>query len=148
MLRYNPGIILAIGVAMGMGLGLPSTFLRTYATELGIPRIGLFFLVYSIAAIAIRVPTRRWTERFGPRRIILVGMAHHDGQHRGLSLGPCGMAIGPAGDRFRLLARHPLAGGGRGGQRHVSASSSRTGHRSDLGGLGLWGSWWPPPPSG
>ena len=73
--RYNPGIILAIGVAMGMGLGLPSTFLRTYATELGIPRIGLFFLVYSIAAIITRVPTRRWTERFGPRRIILVGMA-------------------------------------------------------------------------
>ena len=73
--RYNPGIILAIGVAMGVGLGLPSTFLRTYAAELGIPRIGLFFLVYSIAAIAIRVPTCRWTERFGPRRIILVGMA-------------------------------------------------------------------------
>jgi MFS family permease len=73
--RHNPGIILAIGVAMGMGLGLPSTFLRTYATELGVPRIGLFFLVYSLAAIAIRVPTRRWTERFGPRRIILAGMA-------------------------------------------------------------------------
>jgi MFS family permease len=75
VIRYNPGFILAIGMAMGMGLGLPSTFLRTYAAELGIPRIGLFFLVYSITAIAIRVPTRRWTERFGPRRIILVGMA-------------------------------------------------------------------------
>jgi MFS family permease len=73
--RYCPRIILLIGVTMGMGLGLPSTFLRTYATELGIPRIGLFFLVYALAAIAIRVPTRRWTERFGPRRIILAGMA-------------------------------------------------------------------------
>ena len=75
MRRHSPGIILVIGVTMGMGLGLPSTFLRTYATELGIPRIGLFFLVYCVAAIVIRVPTRRWTERFGPRRIILVGMA-------------------------------------------------------------------------
>jgi MFS family permease len=73
--RYSPGVILAIGVAMGMGLGLPSTFLRTYAAELGIPRIGLFFVVYAVAAVLIRVPTRRWTERFGPRRIIMVGMA-------------------------------------------------------------------------
>ncbi len=73
--RYCPGIILIIGVTMGMGLGLPSTFLRTYATEQGIPRIGLFFLVYCIAAVVIRVPTRRWSERFGPRRIILLGMA-------------------------------------------------------------------------
>ena len=43
--------------------------------ERGIPRIGLFFLVYCIAAVAIRVPTRCWSERFGPRRIILLGMA-------------------------------------------------------------------------
>jgi MFS family permease len=75
VLRYHPGVILAVAVAMGVGLGLPATFLRTYATELGVPRIGLFFLVYSIAAIVIRVPTRRWTERFGPRRIIIAGMA-------------------------------------------------------------------------
>jgi MFS family permease len=73
--RYSSGVILVIVITMGMGLGLPSTFLRTYATELGIPRIGLFFLVYSVAAITIRVPTRRWTERFGPRRIIMVGLA-------------------------------------------------------------------------
>jgi MFS family permease len=73
--RYSPRIILVIGVAMGMGLGLPSTFLRTYATELGIPRIALFFLVYSATAIVVRVPTRRWTDRFGPRPIILAGMA-------------------------------------------------------------------------
>jgi MFS family permease len=68
-------MILVIVVTMGMALGLPSTFLRTYATDQGIPRIGLFFLVYCIAAVVIRVPTRRWSERFGPRRIILGGMA-------------------------------------------------------------------------
>ncbi|MFZ1934743.1 MAG: MFS transporter [Thermoguttaceae bacterium] len=73
--RYSPGDILIIGVTMGMALGLPGTFLRTFAAERGIPRIGLFFLVYCIAAVAIRVPTRRWAERFGPRRIILLGMA-------------------------------------------------------------------------
>jgi MFS family permease len=73
--RYSPAAILFICVTMGMGLGLPSTFLRSYAAGQGIPRIGLFFLVYCIAAVAIRVPTRRWSERFGPRRIILLGMA-------------------------------------------------------------------------
>ena len=60
---------------MGVGLGLPGTFLRTYAAGLGISRIGLFFLVYAVAAIITRVLTRRWPERFGPRRIILLGMA-------------------------------------------------------------------------
>jgi len=73
--RHNPGVVLAVGVAMGIGLGLPATFLRPYAAELGIPRIGLFFLVYAVAAIITRVVTRRWAELFGPRRIILLGLA-------------------------------------------------------------------------
>ncbi len=73
--RHNPGIVLAIGVAMGMGLGLPTTFLRTYAAGLNITRIGLFFTVYAVAAIIARVLTRRWAERFSLRRIILLGMA-------------------------------------------------------------------------
>ena len=60
---------------MGAGLGLPATFLRTYAAELGIPRIGIFFLVYSIAAIVVRVVSRRWIDTIGTRTIILVGMA-------------------------------------------------------------------------
>ena len=73
--RHNPGLVLAVGVAMGIGLGLPSTFLRPFAAELGIPRIGLFFMVYAITAIITRVLTRRWVERFGPRPIILLGLA-------------------------------------------------------------------------
>jgi len=65
--------VMVLGVAMGFGLGLPGVFLRTYAAELGIPRIGLFFLIYAAAAIVTRVLTRRWSERFGPRPIILLG---------------------------------------------------------------------------
>jgi MFS family permease len=72
--RYRPGTVLVIGVAMGLGLGLPQTFLRTYAADLQIPRIGLFFLVYCVAAVITRVATRRWSERFGTRRIILIGL--------------------------------------------------------------------------
>ena len=40
-----------------------------------IPRIGLFFLVYAVTAIITRLLTRRWAERFGPRPLILLGLA-------------------------------------------------------------------------
>lgn len=73
--RHFPGALLLVGVAMGFGLGLPATFLRTYAVELDIPRIGLFFMVYAAAAIVTRVLTRRWPERYGSRPMILLGMA-------------------------------------------------------------------------
>lgn len=73
--RHHPGVVLAVGVAMGIGLGLPATYLRTYAADLGIERIGLFFMIYAIAAIITRIVARRWAERFGPQRIILIGCA-------------------------------------------------------------------------
>ena len=72
--RYHPGAVLVVGVAMGLGLGLPGVFLRTYAAELDIPRIGLFFLVYCAAAIVTRIVTRRWPERFGTRPLIVIGV--------------------------------------------------------------------------
>jgi len=73
--QYNPGIVLVMGVAMGIGLGLPTTFLRTYAAELGIAKIGLFFGVYAPAALATRLLTRRLPERFGTKPMILAGAA-------------------------------------------------------------------------
>ena len=73
--RYHPGTVLAVAAAMGMALGMPGVFLRPYAARLDIPRIGLFFLVYAVTAIVTRVITRRWAERFGARRIILLGTA-------------------------------------------------------------------------
>jgi MFS family permease len=71
--RHHPGTVLAVGMAMGLGLGLPAVFLRTYTAELHIPRIGGFFLVYTATAIVARVLSRRWPERFGNRRVILLG---------------------------------------------------------------------------
>ena len=72
--RYQPGTVLLVGVALGAGLGLPAIFLRTYAAELDIPRIGLFFAVYAPTAIATRVLTRRLPERFGLPPMILLGL--------------------------------------------------------------------------
>ncbi len=73
--RNHPGWVLLVGVAMGIGLGLPGTFLRPYAAELDIERIGLFFAAYAPAAIVVRILTRRLPERFGTTPMILVGMA-------------------------------------------------------------------------
>lgn len=71
--KYHPGMLLLVVVAMGSALNLPFTFLPTYAAELGIPRIALFFTVYSIAAVLTRIATRRWPERLGLRTMILLG---------------------------------------------------------------------------
>ncbi len=74
MLRhYHPGMVLVIGIAMGVALGLPTVFLRTYTAELGIAKIGLFFGVYTPAAVATRLLTRRLPERFGTKPVILAG---------------------------------------------------------------------------
>ncbi|MFH1923846.1 MAG: MFS transporter [Planctomycetota bacterium] len=72
--RYHPGMLLLVGAAMGIGVGVPTMFLRTYAAELSIPRIGLFFGVYAPAAILTRILTRRLPERLGLPRIILTGL--------------------------------------------------------------------------
>lgn len=73
--RYHPGAVLVVGIASGIGLGIPQTFLRTYAAELGLAKIGLFFGVYAPAAVITRIVTRRWTARYGLERIILGGTA-------------------------------------------------------------------------
>jgi MFS family permease len=74
--HYQPGLLLLLVVlAMGAALNLPNTFLPTYAAELAIPRIGLFFTVYSIVAVLTRVVTRHWPARLGLRPMLLVGTA-------------------------------------------------------------------------
>jgi MFS family permease len=72
--QHHPGAVLVVGVAMGMGASLPAVFLCTYAAEIQIPRISMFFTAFAVAAIVARVVTRRWPERFGNRPIILLGM--------------------------------------------------------------------------
>ena len=43
MRRYHPGVIMLVASAVGAGVSVPNTFLRTYAAEIDIPQIGLFF---------------------------------------------------------------------------------------------------------
>jgi MFS family permease len=72
--RYHPGRVMVMGIAMGFGLGLPTIFVRAFAAELHIPRIGMFFTVYSLTAIATRVLARRLPERLGLRPVALIGL--------------------------------------------------------------------------
>jgi MFS family permease len=72
--RYHPGALMLVGVALGIGVGLPATFLRTFTADLGIPKIQLYFLTYTVTAFLARLATRRLTERLGIRRVVLLGM--------------------------------------------------------------------------
>ncbi len=73
--RYQPGVILLVALAMGLGIGLPSVFVRAYAAEMSIVGIRNYFLVYALVAFTVRVTTRRWTQRLGIRTVILIGLS-------------------------------------------------------------------------
>lgn len=73
--RYHPGPMLLMGVAMGLGLNLPGTFLRPYSESLGLRDIGAFFGAYALTAFAARVTTRRVPDQIGVRPTIFLGMA-------------------------------------------------------------------------
>jgi MFS family permease len=72
--HYNPGMVLAVGAVAGAAIVLPQAFLRTFAGDLGIPRIWWFFFVVSVMAIGTRVVTLRAAERFGLEAILLIGL--------------------------------------------------------------------------
>lgn len=72
--RYNPGLILLMSVATGMGLNLPTVFLRPYMLDLGVPDgVAFFFNVYPPIAFITRLTLRRVPDKFGIRPMIAVG---------------------------------------------------------------------------
>lgn len=72
--RYHPGVLLLVGMAVGIGAGLPTAFLRPYAESLGIPGIWTFFWVYAPMAFITRIATRRMPQRMGLRPMIFAGI--------------------------------------------------------------------------
>jgi MFS family permease len=72
--RYHPGWVMVMSMAMGFALAMPTIFLRPFAQQQGIGRIGLFFTVYAASAIITRVVARRLPERIGLRPVVLLGM--------------------------------------------------------------------------
>jgi MFS family permease len=74
--RYHPGPVLLMGMATGLGLGLPPIFLRPYALELGIGELGTFFYPYMLVAFVTRLAMRRLPHVIGIRGMMLVGLAN------------------------------------------------------------------------
>ncbi len=72
--RYHPGRLLLMGMMMGIGVGLPGTFLRPYTEALGITTIGTFFGAYAVTAFVIRMATRHLPARIGIAPTILLGI--------------------------------------------------------------------------
>ncbi len=72
--RYHPGVLMTIGLVTGIAIGMPATFLRTFAAELNFERIAPFFTTYALTAIVTRLATRRLAEFWGIRGSILIGM--------------------------------------------------------------------------
>ncbi|MCX7426350.1 MAG: MFS transporter, partial [Planctomycetia bacterium] len=75
LVRYNPGMILLVSVALGMALSVPGSFLRPFTVELGIPHMATFFTAYASTAFVARVVASRLCERLGLRRVIFLGLA-------------------------------------------------------------------------
>ncbi|MCZ7624460.1 MAG: hypothetical protein C3F12_07840 [Candidatus Methylomirabilota bacterium] len=67
--RILPPILLAL--VFGLASGAVFVFLPTYATQVGLSRIGAFYIAYSVAAIGIRLTCGRLSDRWGRQRVIL-----------------------------------------------------------------------------
>jgi MFS family permease len=72
--QYHPGPMLLVAVAMGLGVGMPQTFLRAYALELNIEGIRFYFLVYAATAFLVRILTRRMAETHGVGWMVILGL--------------------------------------------------------------------------
>ncbi len=73
--RYHPGAIMMLGVVIGTGFVIPTTFLPTYTLDLGIERTGPFFIVYATVAFITRLATRRMPQTLGIAPMIYGGLA-------------------------------------------------------------------------
>ena len=73
--QYHPRGLLMMAIVMGVAIGLPATFLRTFVAELNINRLAPFFTIYALTAIATRIATRRAIDQIGTRAAVIIGIA-------------------------------------------------------------------------
>lgn len=73
--RYQPGFLLVVAIAMGLGIGTLQIFVRPFAEHLGVASLKTFFLTYASTAFLFRMLTRTWPARYGEPRMIVLGMA-------------------------------------------------------------------------
>ena len=72
-----PGLPLVLSATLILGLAINTAnfFVAPFARELGIARVGAFFLAYAAAVVSIRVFGRRMLDVLGPHRVSVPGFA-------------------------------------------------------------------------
>ncbi|MDA7977856.1 MAG: MFS transporter [Pirellulales bacterium] len=75
IMRFHPGVLLLVALAIGIGLGMPGVFVRPFGEEQGITVLAWFFWTYAPTAFAVRLMTRRFSSIYGVRPMILSGLA-------------------------------------------------------------------------
>lgn len=72
---YWPGAIMAVTLAFGACMTVPFVFLANYADQLPDSDLGPFFTVYASVGLIVRLGLRSWPDQFGPKRVMMAGMA-------------------------------------------------------------------------
>ncbi len=72
--KYQPGFVLVVGMVAGAALSLPQAFLRPYAEFIHVPRIGTFFTVVAVTAVATRIVNRYVLQRLGLQVMVVIGL--------------------------------------------------------------------------
>lgn len=73
--RYWPGSIMYSTFVFGVCMTVPFVFLSIYVDQVTRTGIGGFFIVYAVVGLAIRLGLRSWPDQFGPKRVLIAGMA-------------------------------------------------------------------------
>ena len=72
---HNPGVFLFAALMTGIGLGLPTSFLRTFCDSIGIRQMAQFFTAYACTALTVRLCARRLPEKIGLTPMVIMGLA-------------------------------------------------------------------------
>lgn len=99
----------------GLGSGTIATFVPTFAEDLGVPTLALFYTAYAGAAMGVRVLGGHLIDRLGRRAVIVPSMFAQAVASAGLAaLGLSGPGVGGSAALALLVAAGLVAGGAHG----------------------------------
>ncbi|MBI1314696.1 MFS transporter [bacterium] len=118
--RHWPGAIVLVLTTFGLCMNVPFIFLARYIDDIGLnidglPEVTLFFLCYSASGISIRVSARRVPDRFGRRKVLLLGTVV-------MGTGMLLFQFVDAQHPYRLMLPALFCGGGHGLMYHTCTS--------------------------
>ncbi|MCA9056921.1 MAG: MFS transporter [Planctomycetaceae bacterium] len=101
MRRHWPGMTMLVAMVMGTVFTVPSLYLKRFATHQGLSGIAVFWTVYAITALCVRVASARASQNLGRHRMILIGLT---GQGVGL------LALVPVQSEYHVIPAAILCG--------------------------------------